>query len=289
MSSKQRSWTKGTLSTGTTGFGFIMFDPVGAAVNDRSSVWASDSSYAAGVTAISGAGVVATNSNSQYSSADIGATNPLNQFRVVGAGVRIRYAGTELNRGGFVNALADPTHSNQTGASLLTIRAEPEAKQFPVNREWTTVLYRPVFNDELNYQSDWTLAVPAHVIVVTAASAATPLTYEYECFTVHEFQGRSVKGMTPSHSDPTGFAAVNTTALTNPVLRPNQVASPNREKGALTSVAEYISRGTSSVATIAQDAAHAVSIGADIVSAGSKAWGALTTIAEVMEPLLMAL
>lgn len=290
-SSKQRVWAKGSLSTSaTTGFGFIMVNPFNMACNNLGAVSYSTSAYTGTNTTVPPtAGVSEAFSNSQYASSDFGSAANLSQYRIVGCGLRIRYMGTELNRGGYKIGFADPTHSSCQGQTTTTIRLEPESVEFAITRTWSTVLYRPVINSELNYQTDFSLGTNMMCFLIQAASATTPLEYEWQAFAVIEYQGRTIKGMTPSHSDPVGFSAVNASALTLNALRPSAIPDQERERLTLTSAASYLAKGTSTVAAITKDVASAASLGATVVSNASSIWNSLSSVASVIEPMLLAL
>lgn len=291
MSSRQRVWSRGTLSTSaTTGFGFVAVDVLASAVSDLSSVWASASTFTGtSVVPAVATGVTPTNTNSQYTEPNVTATAAGLQFRVVSSGLRVRYIGTELERGGYKIGFSDPTHSSVNGQSVATLNAEPSARRFPIDRKWATVLYRPILNDELNYQNSFDLRDPIMCFVFTAASPTTPLTYEYEFYSVIEYQGRSIKGMTPSHSDPVGFAAVSSSSLTNHSLHPTTLSGKERESSMLESVANYVKHGVSTATNVANTAKSVASNASNLIHSTKSAISEIGAFASLAEPLLVLL
>ena len=97
MSLKLRAWTKGEFKSGTAGVGYINADPYSAVASDLACVRHSDAAYAGSTVALSGvAGTSAHFSNSPYINASFTNGAAGAQYRVVSAGLRIRYIGTEL-------------------------------------------------------------------------------------------------------------------------------------------------------------------------------------------------
>lgn len=288
-SSKQRVWAKGSFSTGTLGLGFIVANPLAAAANDLTCVWTSSAIYALNSVDITNVNTVTVLSNSQYANANFGPTPANIQCRIVGAGLRIRYMGSELNRGGYKIALLDPTHDSLNNATVATMRAEPTSVEFAVKREWTQVLYRPVYNDEMQFADAINTAAPYMAFLVQSATATTSLEYEYEFSVVYEFQGRTIKSMTPSHSDPTGFAAVNASSLTSPALIPNNTPDKQRENMSLQTAAHYVGQGISSVSSGLETASGFVKSGAKVVSQAHNFWKDIEEIFSMAAPLLFLL
>lgn len=293
MSFKQRSWVKGQFSTGTGGIGFIIGNPFQGSFNDIDAVVYSLSTYAGTtITELLGATVVSGKTNSQYLSTQLGSgTNKL-QFRPVAAGLRIRYTGSELNRGGQIIALVDPTHDDMNGRSISDLDSEVTSVRFPVNREWVTVLHRAVTNAELQYQSAYQNSFYMG-LMIAAASAATPLSYEFEFYVVTEFQGAPVRGQTPTPHDPTGYAALDYVTQMSPHLRPNTMSPHEREGSVVGQVAKYLAHGISHVTQHHSDhikqIAHAASSSASGGTWYESLWNGIKSVAPVAMSLLPAL
>jgi hypothetical protein len=133
------------------------------------------------------------------------------------------------------------------GRNFADILGEVTARKFPVDRCWTTVLYRPVVNSDLNYDTSVPTVVPYLGFVVQAAVSTVPLEFEYECYSVHEFQGRNVRGVTPTMHDPVGFAGMDHVSQNSPHMYPTQASSEEREGTSLALLSHYVRAGASHV------------------------------------------
>jgi hypothetical protein len=222
-SRRVRVWSKGFLATGTSQFGYVIFDPFASAANDLDSVWYSSSTYAGTVSSdnTATAGVFASRSNSDYAAADFSTSGLLVQGRIVAAGIRIRYSSTELNRGGVVAGATAPNHISMNGYSFTQINSFECASRFRPQQKWVSALYCPVLSGEMNYSSNMGSRgglfsaytnTPIMGFFIQAPDASTSVAFEFEAYTVIEVQGAVVRGLTPSYSDPNGFAAALTTA-----------------------------------------------------------------------------
>jgi hypothetical protein len=171
---------------------------------------------------------------------------------VVAAGLRVRYSGTELERGGIKICLHEPTHGNLNGYDEAAIDAVKQSRRVQVNREWTTVLYRPVRTEDLAYRDS--IAGPTATSasastyfmgVLVAAPSSTAISLEYEFFVLHEYQGSTVRGQTPTHVDPTGAAAVMYTAQSSRALQPSNTSDAKRQGDMINEVSKYVVKGVS--------------------------------------------
>jgi len=195
MTRKVRTFAKGVMNTGTLGFGFVLLSPERMAANDTAPVYFSDATYAGStVNTPPAVGVVIGASNSDYVLAQFGTTATLAQFRVVSSGLRVRYVGTNLNRGGQMIALQEPTHDDLLGYSLTALDAQDQSVRFKVNEKWTYLTYRPVFDSETLFSADPVLGGVRARYLVIAVQAPTGVSgaFEWEAFTNFEFTGQSV-------------------------------------------------------------------------------------------------
>lgn len=198
-------FVRGSMSTGTAGVGFVAAGLTAA--SDVPVVCSTGTAYAGTTIVTSGAGVVAASPNSDYTSASF--SSQALQWRPVGCGIRIRYTGTELARGGTVYALEQPDH-----LSLATLNASDLLKydachRFPVDRQWTEVCYAPISMTEVEYTNSAALLSGDPILgLLVAAPSTTSITFDYEYYIHVELVGRAARGKTPSHSDETGFGTV---------------------------------------------------------------------------------
>jgi hypothetical protein len=283
---KVKTWAKGTFQTsGTTGFGFIAVDPRAAVVNDTDSVMYSTSAYAHSHVRNTGLGSVSAATNAPYTTAQISAAADALSYRVVASGLRIRYIGTELNRGGYKIGLRDPTGSTLADRNIPAFEAETQAVRFSVDRKWTTITYQPWQSNLLEFAQSLgvggsvpdaaTVVAPSRQFwmgfAVQAAEATTSLAYEFEFYTIVEYQGSISTGQTVTMHDPVGHAAVGATLVNSKALQPTQLSSAERVSSTLEHVSHYVKHGISSYQAVSQVASD---VGRVIrpSTAGSSSW-----------------
>lgn len=275
MTRKVRSFAKGVVSTGTAGFGFVAITPQNGVANDLRFCGFTDAAFtgtAPTMTTGNVTGINYSSSNAEYVAATFG--SGLNQYRVVSCGLRIRYVGTELDRGGQLVGYHDPQHfsimaSPGVGRTVSSLDGEVESRRFPVDRSWKTVLYRPV--DDVDNQLDPgtrfmgpVLDVDADGVwymtfYILAASAATSLTYEWEAYATYEISGRNVRGKTVSHFDPPGFASVHAASVQTQLLLPSQLNDGERVTSFLREAGSYLNTAISGVRGFISDVTPVVS------------------------------
>lgn len=195
---------RGALQTSsTTGIGYVYCGPNCA--SDVSSLWYSTSTYAGSVLANTGTGVSAGQLNSDYTSASFSAQAL--QWRPVACGVRVRYTGTELNRGGTVYAIEQPDHIDLSGSTITDLLKYDACHRFAVDRSWTDVCWAPVSMSDTDYTNGNT-PIGVLALMIQAPSATTSISFDFEMFIHVELIGRAARGKSPSHSDETGFGTV---------------------------------------------------------------------------------
>jgi len=253
MTQRMKCYAKGVLSTGTNSFGYIVVDPAQLVANNFSAIVTS--------TAATAVAVVATNAvqdpnaaffatNSEYASTAFGSTPATAKYRIVGAGVRIRYIGTQLNLGGYLIGLHEPDHNNLNNQTIANLDAQLESRRLVPDREWATVLYKPIETLDLEFQDSFPGNASASAdgayymgFAITSAVAGQP--FEWEYYGVYEMEGRNLRRKTPSHKDPVGFSAVHTIASTSQELYPTKRKDQEREHGFLSRALDYLGSGIS--------------------------------------------
>jgi hypothetical protein len=227
---RQRSFARGTGATGTNGIGFVACTPNNGMAGDDNFVFSSTAAYALTTMPVTWTetGVLASDSNATMTSDQLAAGATLT--RIVACGLRVRFTGAELNRGGEVYSLQEPSHFSLSGFTPAALGAYDEFRRFEMDREWKTVLYSPV--DLADSAFALYANVPptgangnfmAHMIL---APSTTAMTFAWEAFLVFEVNGRLIRGKTPSHFDPPGFAAVHAATALAPNLLPHSLPSP---------------------------------------------------------------
>jgi hypothetical protein len=195
-------------------------------------------------------------SNSEYQDAQIDSTDDGMSVRVVSSELRLRYIDTELNRGGQIVALMDPSHGSLGGRDIPAFDAQETSRRFPVSRDWLRVLYRPVDSADLDFQEDIPtadLSDGAHQFYmgfVIQAPASAAVTYEWEFHTTFEAFGKNIRAMTPSHVDSLGFGAVHAVSNLGVNLYPTNQPAPATAQAMVADTAKYLSSQTSHVTSV---------------------------------------
>jgi hypothetical protein len=233
QSRKARVFARGSFNTCTagakSGFGFICLNPFRFANNTPSTALSGlrFSSPAYLFDTINNDGGVANisvlASNADYSNSF---TNTVS-YRLISAGIRARFSGTNLNRGGRMFGLEDPMHNNLHGLNSGTMQSHDGCRSvsFPEN-DWFNVVYSPKYPlesayidiaSEPNFQTmaqtpiagagQTSAAIPFCLGIIVETAAATQL-ITFEAYGNYEYIGDGVRGKTPSESDPLGHASV---------------------------------------------------------------------------------
>ena len=201
-----------------------MCRPATAAANDSIMGTASASTYAlTTMSAAPGATVFGLQSNSSYITSQFSAAGV--KYRLVSSEIRVRYVGTELNRGGNAVVYCDPNHNNVSGFNQAILLSNPSAGRSDIEMaEWISCKYNGVVDPtEENYAfafgtvdskaNNWLMA-----IAIQSAVAAQPFDYEIYCH--FEIIGANSTNLSSTISDPVGHGAVNTAAQTAQIAHP---------------------------------------------------------------------
>ncbi len=281
---KSRVWARGVIQIAEdANLGFAVMSPFRMSQNDGSALIFSTGTYASNdITTTTGTTVLAANSNSPFATADITTGEAGVAIRVVSAELRVRYIGTELNKGGRIVALHDPTHSTLNGRSESEGLNELQTKTLPCSRDWTIVPYKPVSAGDVTFAAANPAASVDYYMGMWIDHPGVAVTYEVEAYAVLEMQGVNVRGQTDSHSDPSGFASVSSVSSKHLALNPNQIPAPAREKSVVQSVIEYVQHGLTSATHVMQSAASLAHTAQTAYTVGSELYG-------VAQPMLSLL
>lgn len=256
---RQRVWVKGVaVTSNTTGIGFVVCDPRNSMASDSGSVsFSSNATTFIGTgfpPAAAAAGTTGVGTNSEFQAADFGDDPDQILGRVVSCGLRVRYTGTELGRGGQLVCVQHPLHAQIAGDDPPAVDAIEESIRLPVpSNKWTNILYRPLDTADLemssavaniygdpNFPDAWYMGV-----LLIAPDPATSVSYEFEFYANHELNGQNVRGRLPSHVDYAGFAAVHATSQLSSYLRPSQEPSASLASRFLGGAEKYLKEGLS--------------------------------------------
>jgi len=250
---KVRTFARGTFQTSATnGFGYIVADPSRALTNDAPCVVGSNS--ASTQTSMDWT-VVGQNvqflSNSEYGFASIGDSPTQIEYKQVSAGLKVRYIGTELDRGGQIIGLQDQNHASVFQRNISSVDGEETSRRFAIDRKWKRVLFRPLEGSDLDFLDALSTYTPGPTdmsffmcFVIQAPNVTTSLSFEFEFFANFEVIGRNVRGLTTSHVDPVGAAAVQAVVAVGENLYPTDANSGELEARVVKQMADYVHRNT---------------------------------------------
>jgi len=226
-------------------------EPVNGLANDAIQVIGSGAAYTLTVVSLASVNNITASSNSDYAAAQVGVADTQLEYKLVSAGLKIRYIGTELERGGQLIGLQDQNHKSMEGRSLASVSGEETSKRFPIDRKWKRVLFRPIDDDDLDFQNQLHVYTPAATdptfymgFIVQAPDASTSISFEFEAYANFEVMGRIVRGATKSHVDPVGAGAVQAVIATGSNLYPTDVPSGELEARMVHDVAHYVQEHT---------------------------------------------
>jgi len=260
-SRKVTAFTRGIVSIGTAGFGFIAVSP--SLINNFASIWHSESSFVGttiNATMASTIGVTPViQANLPYSRDDLTTENSTFfttsvQGRVVSCSISLKYIGTELNRGGRLICYSSPDHQSINGltASQLGARLEAEFSTPGSSREKCWVTSFGISDEEFGFCSaspadsatssvilrsyPFSLGEPLTSNSLDANYGATPLgaiitgvpgnQFEFEVVEHVEYIGTLAQAsLSESSADADGLALVQTAAaqaIRNKPSKPNK-------------------------------------------------------------------
>ncbi len=207
-SQKLQCWYKGTMSTGTQGIGFVFVDPVQGVTNDKDFGTYTGSNFAG--TGLDQnpltTGVTAFQSNSPF--VDSNFTADETYYRIVAVGIRVRYVGSELNRGGSVVSLVEPDHASLNGFGIGSLLSYAGVHTQPTGRRWHECVWFPIDATEIAYRNSPSAeGTMCMAVMVKAASAGTAVSYEFEVYGKYEIHGIKARGQDIMRGDTIGGSA----------------------------------------------------------------------------------
>jgi hypothetical protein len=231
---KYKSVARGTMTVGTGGVGWVALDPWKAWSDGNHvltyttfPVLATTSAYTAStygwqvIAGVMTTGVVGHNHSSFFTYTQLTDRNGVaqRQYRVVGAGIRLMYSGTELNRGGRLTLYRNRSGSDTLHAGGVTSSSflnDLATQQTSVTRNWREITHVPDAPEQLGYEGGWNYTdefAPAlgtndkRTLIAFVDGAVAGTSFQYETVIHYEFVGTSMP-VTPSHSDPAAMGAI---------------------------------------------------------------------------------
>lgn len=221
--------------------GFIGIAPT--TCNDLASIYYSSTAYTGSSLSVGATGVTVQNNTANPYVHTLFIPSNVSKdalsSRIVSVGLRIRYTGTELNKGGLIYGLVLPNHGNLHATTPTDMSAWRECIRRPVTRAWTTIVASAIDTDEGDYPDvsellaiNTTNSLNEAVIKSlypfssgNAVSTANPNlggipmafmitsteanSFEFEVITHMEIIGSLVQNsVTPSHADAIGLSKI---------------------------------------------------------------------------------
>jgi hypothetical protein len=202
-------FTRGTFEIGTDGRGAVIVthrDPTNDGIAARSSTAATTNLSSVDLRFMDNY-TDRSFPNSPFQQADI--NNPGNEdgvsMRPVGVGLRVRFVGTELNKGGRVFlARRYDGQTNMGNVGAPAISGIYQSISVPSTRNWAQICYRPLESPDLEFGA----VDPAYALAATVAGGVTGEAWEFEVIGYYEFRGVHIGQLTVSRPDPAGGSAV---------------------------------------------------------------------------------
>lgn len=219
-SSKHKVWAKTLMQANSSGFCFAVCRP--GMANDHGTasgtnffpLAVSDNTFVGTTLANDAvtAGVTGVELNSLFVHADFGDSSL--HGRVISRGLRARYTGKELDRGGRILAFRHPQGESVDGTTLANLLQYPTAETVAVTRQWKSICSHPVHDAETEYStaSQGPQKDPSMCIMV--AGATPNVQFEVEYYVHFEVVGPTLgTSVTESIADDGTFAKVQATLL----------------------------------------------------------------------------
>jgi hypothetical protein len=208
----------GTFVVGTTGIGYVAVAPQNA-TNDVPIGVTTTALFAGAAIASAGVGITSfVNPRAPYGTAN------LRDSRLVAMGLRCRYMGTELNRGGrIITAVTAAQGDGWNGTTTNGILSRPDSSSFECDRKWHGVNWKPLSINDVTYISNrnndaTTAGSPGYnQMVCYVDGGTTGNSYEFQLVAYWEFIPRydsatsttfSVPNVSKSHADLVGLSNV---------------------------------------------------------------------------------
>jgi len=195
---------------------------------------------------------------------------------MVACGLRVRNVTPMLSRGGALVGCESLNHGALNGLGLADLMLMDTSERVSATtNNWHSVVWHPQDEDENDFLSFEDVAPVdmfsnATLAFTAQAPPGSAQTYEFEGYVVFEAKGQSVHGLTPSLSDPAGYAAVQNAT--------SSVAQRKPHTGTLIGVVERVIKAASdtltAVAPVLEQAAPVVGAaiqGARMVQQGAQA------------------
>jgi hypothetical protein len=196
-SGKYKTFARGEGAIGTLRFAFVSCHPSFA--NDTTAIRVSDEFYLGTTIATVGTGVTGHSPGGPFANTAFGNDEGDIQGRAVACGIRLRYAGTELERSGSVLPFRHSDNRSLTGYDNVDLLKFEQANRFTVDKKWKTVIWLPVSDHDRAYTPGST---PDGLECMGITLTGTPgQLYEWEYVCLFEVIGSSIYNKSPTFGE----------------------------------------------------------------------------------------
>lgn len=254
---------------------FTIFNPATGILRTGLQAHASDSPY----------------NNSDYYTVINGEMYNTHEVRLVAAGLKVQYRGTELNRAGDIILYRNPSNNSEPIATTSGLLASHHCTRAPVDRKWHSVTYRPTKPEQYSYHpfeyayneggvsSTHATAFPMDACVIGVSGAVAGESFIVEADMYFEVVGPR-RTLTHTPSDPVGMSAVVSSNTTIQNTR-----QPEHEEKAMAKAMTDHVKNSLTIPNVMQ----AVSTGVQVAKAVPAALSAIEEIGETLAPLALTL
>jgi hypothetical protein len=198
-------------TAGTPNFAYVALDPHAAAANDENAVFYSIATTQSASLMTDGAtGGQTARSNSPYALLFFGRTVTASlKYRIVAAGIRIRYIGAEDTKGGRAFPCYPPDGLSVDALSQTDAETIYDLPSVSLARnQWVDCVWYPASDYSPDYLSAPDTDGPGINMGVYIDAAGPSLSFEFEAYVHLEFVGTLATGKSPMMSDVLGYQAV---------------------------------------------------------------------------------
>jgi hypothetical protein len=234
---------RGSLVTGTNGFGGIVFAPGNMKYNNGglltgdppAPVLFTQSTYTGTALPIYNTPNIAlANGNISFATGNYNGRQI--SARLVSAGLRVRNITPLMYRGGSVIGVEEPSHLPLLDRNFSQIQQIQNSEVGDASGQWNSVVFHPVDETELEYSNSInansqynsiidTISLSKHflgfAIECPVGTPLTPQQYEFEAVASFECNGQLATGLQPAPSDVVGIGMVQTLTSSNQSRKPH--------------------------------------------------------------------
>jgi hypothetical protein len=148
--------------------------------------------------------------NSRYTTAELTSSVSPVAVQQVGLLLKVKYAGTELNRGGDMLLFETPNHESTGGYSYNTAMGADNCRRVSVSNEWQYVAWSTINEaSELQWSSAaYSTGVANSTLCIFVNSAGASQPFDFELWSIFRAVGVICRGRVETFVDPIGAPVI---------------------------------------------------------------------------------